>query len=228
MFDVVIPIRSGSKEIKNKNIKKFNRDNLTNLLLKKIINLKDINRIFILTDSIDYKKKIIKHKKINTEYIRLKKHSAANSIIYDLVNHFLKWSDIKKYKTEKILLLQVTSPLLHKNEISKTISFIKQKKISSLFHVSEMIEHPYECIKGFKKKWSHLIKNNKVNRQNFDSFYFITGSLWFFTKKFFLKYKKFYNKKSYAYKIDKINFVDIDTMFDFEIAKKLTNLKIRN
>ena len=228
MFDVVIPIRSGSKEIKNKNIKKFNRDNLTNLLLKKIINLKDINRIFILTDSIDYKKKIIKHKKINTEYIRLKKHSADNSIVYDLVNHFLKWSDIKKYKTEKILLLQVTSPLLHKNEISKTISFIKQKKISSLFHVSEMIEHPYECIKGFKKKWSPIIKNNKVNRQNFDSFYFITGSLWFFTKKFFLKYKKFYNKKSYAYKIDKINFVDIDTMFDFEIAKKLTNLKIRN
>jgi len=228
MFDVVIPIRSGSKEIKNKNIKKFNRDNLTNLLLKKIINLKDINRIFILTDSIDYKKKIIKHKKINTEYIRLKKHSADNSIIYDLVNHFLKWSDIKKYKTEKILLLQVTSPLLHKNEISKTISFIKQKKISSLFHVSEMIEHPYECIKGFKKKWSPIIKNNKVNRQNFDSFYFITGSLWFFTKKFFLRYKKFYNKKSYAYKVDKINFVDIDTMFDFEIAKKLTNLKIRN
>jgi len=228
MFDVVIPIRSGSKEIKNKNIKKFNRDNLTNLLLKKIINLKDINRIFILTDSTDYKKKIIKHKKINTEYIRLKKHSADNSIIYDLVNHFLKWLDIKKYKTEKILLLQVTSPLLHKNEISKTISFIKQKKINSLFHVSEMIEHPYECIKGFKKKWSPIIKNNKVNRQNFDSFYFITGSLWFFTKKFFLKYKKFYNKKSYAYKIDKINFVDIDTMFDFEIAKKLTNLKIRN
>ena len=174
------------------------------------------------------KKKIIKHKKINTEYIRLKKHSADNSIIYDLVNHFLKWLNIKKYKTEKILLLQVTSPLLHKNEISKTISFIKQKKISSLFHVSEMIEHPYECIKGFKKKWSPIIKNNKVNRQNFDSFYFITGSLWFFTKKFFLKYKKFYNKKSYAYKIDKINFVDIDTMFDFEIAKKLTNLKIRN
>ena len=228
MFDVVIPIRSGSKEIKNKNIKKFNRDNLTNLLLKKIINLKDINRIFILTDSTNYKKKIIKHKKINTEYIRLKKHSADNSIIYDLVNHFFKWSDIKKYKTEKILLLQVTSPLLHKNEISKTISFIKQKKINSLFHVSEMIEHPYECIKGFKKKWSPIIKNNKVNRQNFDSFYFITGSLWFFTKKFFLKYKKFYNKKSYAYKIDKINFVDIDTMFDFEIAKKLTNLKIRN
>ena len=228
MFDVVIPIRSGSKEIKNKNIKKFNRDNLTNLLLKKIINLKDINRIFILTDSTDYKKKIIKHKKINTEYIRLKKHSADNSIIYDLVNHFLKWLNIKKYKTEKILLLQVTSPLLHKNEISKTISFIKQKKINSLFHVSEMIEHPYECIKGFKKKWSPIIKNNKVNRQNFDSFYFITGSLWFFTKKFFLRYKKFYNKKSYAYKIDKINFVDIDTMFDFEIAKKLTNLKIRN
>ena len=228
MFDVVIPIRSGSKEIKNKNIKKFNRDNLTNLLLKKIINLKDINRIFILTDSVNYKKRIIKHNKINLEYLRLKKYSEDNSKIYDLVNHFLKWSDSKNYKVEKILLLQATSPLLRKNEIEKTLSFIKKKKINSLFHVSEMVEHPYECIKGFKKKWSHLIKTNKVNRQNFDKFYFITGSLWFFTKKFFLTYKKLYNKKSFAYKVDKINFVDIDTMFDFEIAKKLINLKTRN
>jgi len=228
MFDVIIPLRSGSKGIINKNIKNFNKDILVNYLIKKIINLKDINRIFILTDSVKYKEKIIKHKKINTEYLRLKKYSKNNSKIYDLIKHFIKWSDNKNYKIKKIFLLQTTSPLLSKEEINKTIKFIKNKKIDSLFHVSEMIEHPYECIKGFKRSWKHLLKNNKINRQNFEKFYFITGSLWFFTKKFFLKYKKFYNEKSFAYKVDKINFVDIDTKFDLELAKRLKNLKIRN
>ena len=46
----------------------------------------------------------------------------------------------------------------------------------------------------------------------------------FFTKKFFLKHKKFYNEKSFAYKVDKVNFVDIDTKFDLEVAKRLKNL----
>ena len=228
MFDIIIPLRSGSKGITNKNIKNFNKDILVNYLIKKIINLKDINKIFILTDSIKYKKKIIKNKKINTEYLRLKKYSKNNSRIYDLVKHFIKWSENKNYKIKKIFLLQATSPLLGKKEIDKTIKFVKNKKIESLFHVSEMIEHPYECIKGFKKSWKHVLKNKKINRQNFEKFYFITGSLWYFTKKFFIKYKKFYNEKSFAYKVDKINFVDIDTKFDLEVAKRLKNLKIRN
>ena len=37
-----------------------------------------------------------------------------------------------------------------------------------------------------------------------------------------------HNEKSFAYKVDKINFVDIDTKFDLEVAKRLKNLKIRN
>ncbi len=228
MFDVIIPLRSGSKGLHNKNIQKFNKEILVNHLLKKIIKLKDIRYIFILTDSEIYKKKIIKNYKINKEYIRPKKYSNDNSKIYDLIRDFFKWSSQRSYKLKNILLLQVTSPLLLQNEIINTINFIKNKKINSLFHVSEMIEHPYECITISKKGWKYLKKSKKVNRQNFKKFYFITGSLYFFTKNFFLKYKKFYNEKSLPYKIDKINFIDIDTKFDLEIAKKLFNLKIRN
>ncbi len=228
MFDVIIPLRSGSKGIINKNIKKITHDSLINHLLKKIIKLKDINNIFILTDSIRYKKSLIKNKKINLEYIRPRKLSKDNSVIYDLVKNFIKWSEAKKYKLNNIILLQATSPLLEKNEIHKTINFIKKNKMESLFHVSEMIEHPFECIKGLNKNWKYLLNNKKVNRQNFQKYYFITGSFYFFSKNFFLKYKKFYNVKSFAYKVDKINFVDIDTSFDLEVAKKLINIKTRN
>ena len=69
-------------------------------------------------------------------------------------------------------------------------------------------------------------KKRIINRQNYnDNYYFITGSLFYFTKKFFQKYKVTYNKSSFAYKVDKINFIDIDSKFDLEIAKKILNLQ---
>jgi CMP-N-acetylneuraminic acid synthetase len=52
--------------------------------------------------------------------------------------------------------------------------------------------------------------------------------MYYFTKRFFLRNKKSYTAKSFAYKVDQINFVDIDSKFDLEIAKCLKKIKIRN
>ena len=83
----------------------------------------------------------MKNKKINLEYIRSNKLSKDNSVIYELIFDFIKWSKKRNLKLNKILLFQATSPLLQKKEIHKTINFIKRKKLKSLFHVTEMIEH---------------------------------------------------------------------------------------
>tara|TARA_B100000989_G_C19524986_1_gene466279 strand:+ start:2079 stop:2768 length:690 start_codon:yes stop_codon:yes gene_type:complete len=229
MFDVIIPLRAGSKGIKNKNITLFNGEMLVNFLIKKILKIKNINKIYILTDSEKYKKKILKHQRVDTSYIRSKKLSEDNSSIYELIDDFLKFIQKKNILVNKILMFQVTSPLLKIIEIKKTLSFIIDKKLSSLFHVTKMIEHPEDCIKGLKSNWRPLSKKRVVNRQNYNqNYYFITGSLFYFTKKFFQKYKVTYNKSSFAYRVDKINFIDIDSKFDLEVAKKILNLKIRN
>ncbi len=229
MFEAIIPLRSKSEGLKNKNILLFkNKVNLVNYTLKKIINIKKIKKIHILTDSHYYKKKIINHKKINKNYHRKKKLSLSNSKIDDLINDFLlKYNT--NIKNNNFLIFQVTSPNLKKNEIIKTLDFIKKKKVSSLMHVTEVLENPYEIIESKGKKWTYLMKKRFVNRQNYPKkFMFITGSLFFFTRNFFLKNKKIINPKTYPYKIDKINFVDIDDRFTFEIAKKVTDLKVRN
>ena len=80
-------------------------------------------------------------------------------------------------------MFQVTSPLLKISEIKETLSFIK--KISSLFHVTKMIEHPEDCIKGLKNNWKPLSKKRIINRQNYnDNYYFITGSLFYLQRNF--------------------------------------------
>jgi len=227
MFDVIIPLRSGSKGIKNKNIKNFNGENLANFTIKKLINIKHIRNIFVLTDSEFYKKKILKNKKVKLDYPRPNKLSKDNSSINDVVIDFLKWSK-NKYDIKKVLFFHVTCPLISIKEIKKTINFIKRKKVNSLVHVSEVMEHPYECIDKLGTNWKFVKENLVANRQNYKKYFFITGSMYYFTRKFLLKNKRMYNKSSFAYEVDKINFVDINTQLDFEIAKALLKFRIRN
>ena len=52
-------------------------------------------------------------------------------------------------------------------------------------HVTKVLESPYEMIIQ-KGKSSHLMRKRIINRQNYKkAFMFITGSLFYFSKKFF-------------------------------------------
>ena len=42
------------------------------------------------------------------------------------------------------------------------------------------------------------------------------------------KMKNLYNKKSFAYEVDRINFVDIDDKFTYEMSQNLKKMKLRN
>ena len=229
MFEAIIPLRSKSRDLKDKNILVFkNRLNLVNFTIKKLINIKEIRNIYILTDSEIYKNKILKHPKIDIAYKRKKTLSTNNSKVDNLIYDFLT-SYNKKESNNKFLLFQVTSPTLRKKEILKTLNFIKKKRVSSLMHVTKNLESPYEIIEIKKKKWKYLMKKRIINRQNYKgNFKFITGSMYYFTRDFFNKSREIVNHKTYPFEIDRINFVDIDDQFTFELAKKIENLKIRN
>ena len=73
------------------------RTNLANFTIQKLTKIKKINKIFILTDSKNYKKKIINHSKVDKGYIRNKKFSTSNSIINNLIDDFF----VNYYKNQQ-------------------------------------------------------------------------------------------------------------------------------
>ena len=117
MFDAIIPLRSKSQGLKNKNISPFYKKiNLANFTINKLINIKKIRKIYILSDSIKYKKKITNHKKIDKSYIRKISLSESNSKIDSLIDDFLKNYYLNNEK-QNFLLFQVTNQTLSLKEI---------------------------------------------------------------------------------------------------------------
>ena len=78
----------------------------------------------------------------------------------------------------------------------------------------------HTVIRNKKNNWKYLIKKRSYRRQDLkNDYYFVNGALYGFTIEFFEKYKKVFNSHTYAYEISKINFVDINEAFDFNLAK---------
>ena len=94
----IIPARSGSKRLPDKNIKKF----LKNPLIFHSINfakkLKFIDNIFISTDSKKYKKMIEKKYDIKVPFLRSKSAASDKSMEEDILFDIFKKCKKNKYK----------------------------------------------------------------------------------------------------------------------------------
>jgi len=59
---------------------------------------------------------------------------------------------------------------------------------------------------------------NSLNRQLVKNTYFLSGNFYLSKVSSFIKNKGFYSKKTYALKIEKKFYTDIDDLEDFQIA----------
>lgn len=220
-FAIVIPARQGSKGIKNKNIKKVKNLHLIEFILKEI---KTINfSKYIVTDS-NFIKKIANKYKINTNYIRPATTSGSKISLSETLYPFCKWLRSVDKNIENLVILQCTSPLTKKIDIDKAVNIFNKKKYSSLFSVSESIEHPYETINIKDGKWNYNFKEilKFKGRQEYKiNSYFINGSI------YITKIKNIINNnniisKNHGYSImPKSRSLDINDIDDLNKFKKI-------
>ena len=226
----LVPARSGSKRIKNKNLKKI--DNLS-LVARAIINCKksrNIKRTFLSTNSLKIKNEGLKFG-AEVPFLRSNKNSQDYSNDFDVIKEFL----IKINKAEKIIpnyiiFIRPTTPIRNTIILNKAIKkFRSLKNYDSLVSVHEMNEpiHKKFFIKNNKLK--PVFKNMSLDqanhpRQKFKKSYTGNGYLDLIRTKNIVLKKNYLGKNCYPFLTQ--SSIDIDDNLDFEIAKFLINKNI--
>ena len=122
---IIIPARSGSKRLKNKNLLKLENKTLVERTIIFSQKVKDVDKIIVSSDHED----ILKYQKKfqNITFIkRPQKLSSSKSLLIDTVKHLFKLS---KKDFKNVLILQPTSPFRSISLINnKWKKFIKLKK----------------------------------------------------------------------------------------------------
>lgn len=212
--------RSGSKRLKNKNLKLVGSRPLIwhsyNIAKKS----KFINKIFVSTDCAKIK---FFAKKNNLHVINRPKFLAT-----DKSNELLSWHHAIKFVQKKIgkfdifLSLPTTSPLRTVNDINRIIKALNKFDLS--IGVTKSVKNPYfNMVKVNKKNFCKTLfqKKNFFRNQDAPEVFDITTIGYAARPKYIISLKKsdnLFSGKVVATKISRINSIDIDDKYDLELA----------
>ncbi len=221
----IIPARSGSKGIKNKNIQKIKKLTLIEHSFIFAKKLKIFDKIILSTDSIKYLYFLKKYKYKYLKFLRPKRLAKKNTTDLEVLTFELKrYEKYFKKKFDYVVCLQPTSPVRKIDDFKKCFRIIKQKRPDALWTVSK-IDNKFNPIKQlyFKnKKLKYFSKNGDKfkSRQLLNDTYIRNGVGYFYSRKTILNYKKVLPNNSLYYEI-KNDYVNIDNIKDLKLARKL-------
>ena len=207
----IVPVRSGSQRVKNKNFKKFAGSNLLEIKLKQLKKIKDIDEILVSSDS----EKMLKFaKKLNLSTHKREKYYASSKATNS--EFFKNLAEV--IKSDYVLYSPVTAPLISKKTIERCINFLKKKQSG------------YKSVATVKLLKHHMWLNNKPlnykvskspSSQDLPNIMAITYGCCIIKRSDMLKFKNVVTDKSKFIILDDVEATDIDNELDFKIAEYL-------
>ena len=220
----IIPARSGSLRLKNKNIKIFKKKPAIYYPIKTAIKSKIFDKVMVSTNS-EKIKKISILAGADVPYLRSKKLSNSKAIIIDVIKDVIKYYEKKKINFNNICCIYPTSLFLDKKIIKS--SYSKFKKSKQKYLVSA---HKFESFieKGFKVKNDKIVpifkKYKNKNSNNIASSYYDAGQFLWGKSKAFKKRENIFSNNGSIYLLDNPKYIDINTLDDWK--KAIRNSKI--
>jgi len=218
----VIPARSGSKEIPNKNIKKIRGVPLLAYSIKYALRSKIIDKVIVSTDSKKYLN-IAKKYKAEVPYLRKKILSKDDVTDYPvIIDALTRCEKIYKKKYNYVVLLRPTSPFREKGLIENSYQLLKKNpKATSVRSVRKTDNHPYRSwilkngfIYGFVK---NIREPYNIPRQKLPLTMFQTGDIEFIKRSTLMK-GSISGEKVLPIIIKK--YFDLDSLDDLKKIKK--------
>jgi len=220
----IIPARSGSTRIKDKNIKLFFNKPMISYPIKALKKSKLFNKIHVSTDSKKIER-VVKKLGLKLDFLRPKKLSKDRVIINDVLRFVLNNYKKNKIVFDEVWLVYSCTPFITKDQlILASKEFYKTDMKYPLMSFREYdapIEWAFKKDKIFfiplnKKKL--LIDSKKIKKKYYESATFVI-----FKKDQVFK-KKVYSKY-YGHILNKDQAIDIDYMSDWKKAESLFKIK---
>lgn len=141
----IIPARSGSKSVKDKNIRLVNGKPMIAYSIEHAIQAKCIDRVIVSTDSEEYAD-IARKYGAETPFIRPAEYATDTSLDIDVFKHALKYLEkSEKYSPEIIVQLRPTYPIRRIGDIENMVKYIKDNPdIDSMRCIAPAKEIPYK------------------------------------------------------------------------------------
>lgn len=225
-FLAIIPARSGSKGIIDKNIKEIDNKPLMAYTIEASLKAKIFDDIIVSTDSKKYAE-IAESYGASVPFFRPKELATSEASNHDVILHVL--SEMKKLKKsyDYFVLLQPTSPLRNEKNILESVDELLNNDANSVVSICE-VDHSssINIVLSSTRRLDFLFDDSKkFNRQYMKKEYRINGAIYMCKTEYFLKYKSFYREKSYPYIMDKISSIDIDDIYQFNFAEFIIKKK---
>lgn len=192
----IIPARSGSESIKNKNILLYKKRPLLYHSINTALKIKFIDRVIVSTDSKKYAKL---SKKFGAEvpFLRPKSISQSKSLDIDFIKHCYNFLKKERYYPDIIVLLRPTTPNRKEKIINRGIKFFLKnfKNYDSMRSVSIFNQPPQKMFQIKKKLlvgfFDKYLKGeyHSLPRQNFPKTYLPNGYIDMFKPNYFMKNK---------------------------------------
>jgi len=219
----VIPARSGSKRIKNKNIRLLAGKPLICHAISAALGSKYVDKVMVTTDGSEI---ATAAKKCGAEvpFIRPTKLASDSAKSFDVVYHAVKFYEEKREIFDIIVLIQPTTPLVASEDVDAAVEKLVETRTNSCVTVCQVGERPewmFSIQEGLAISHDQNFDENK-RTQDLEPLYRINGGVYAVKKTTIFEQKTLFDFKNMSAVImPRERSVDIDEEMDFAIAEVL-------
>jgi CMP-N,N'-diacetyllegionaminic acid synthase len=220
---IIIPARSGSKGLLNKNIKKLSGKPMIQYTIEAAREIFEDNVICISTDSEEILN-ICKNIGLKVQFKRPDYLATDEASTIDVMNHAINFYETHlNYFADTIILLQPTSPLRNAKHIREAL--LLYKDVDMVVSVKNCKSNPYFNL--YEEDNGFLIKSKQAHftrRQDCPNVWEFNGAIYIVNLNSFKISNSLTFNKTIKYVMDDISSIDIDNELDFILTNHIFKL----
>lgn len=208
VIKALIPVRSGSKRVANKNIRPFADSNLLAIKIEQLKRLKNLDGIVVNSNDDDM---LAIARDLGAEAVKRDEYYAGDNVTNEMYKNIAE-----NCNSDIIMYTNVTSPLIEDKTIEDIIDCYFEKcgeydSVNTANYVKEFL--------WLDGKPINYELDKTPKSQDLPNIMALNFAINIIERQKLIEYSHYVGKKPYLYVTDKVQAIDIDDMIDFEFAE---------